>query len=106
MGPLDIRYTYSISNLSSLGAGDSTRSTDRQGTLMTPYSAATFLHILGALGLFAALALEWAGIYNLRRAHTAGSAREWAGLLGAVRFVGGPSVLIVLVSGIYLAMKF
>jgi hypothetical protein len=39
---------------------------------MSLYYTALFLHIVGALGLFAALALEWAGLSNLRRARTGG----------------------------------
>src|SRR5205823_2082352 len=59
------------------------------GGPMSVYAIAVFLHIVGALGLFAALALEWASLYNLRRVPTAGQAREWAKLLSALRFVGG-----------------
>src|SRR2546422_8767576 len=69
---------------------------------MSVYAIAVFLHIVGALGLFAALALEWASLYNLRRVPTAGQAREWTKLLRALRFVGGPSPLTILVTGIYM----
>ena len=68
---------------------------------MSVYAMAVFLHIVGALGLFAALALEWASLYNLRRVPTAGQAREWTKLLSALRFVGGPSTLTILATGIY-----
>ncbi len=37
---------------------------------MSVYAIAVFLHIVGALGLFAALGLEWASLYNLRRVTT------------------------------------
>ena len=69
---------------------------------MSVYAMAVFLHIVGALGLFAALALEWASLYNLRRVPTAGQAREWTKLLSALRFVGGPSTLTILATGIYM----
>src|SRR5256885_8570677 len=69
---------------------------------MSVYAIAVFLHIVGALGLFAALALEWASLYNLRRVATAAQAREWAKLLSALRFVGGPSALTILVTGLYM----
>jgi len=69
---------------------------------MSVYAIAVFLHIVGALGLFAALGLEWASLYNLRRVTTAAQAREWAKLLSALRFVGSPSFLIILVTGIYM----
>lgn len=69
---------------------------------MSLYAAVVFLHIVGALGLFAAAGLEWASLLNLRRATTAGQAREWARLLAGVRRVGGPAILTLLASGIYL----
>ena len=69
---------------------------------MSVYPLVLFLHIIAALGLFAAIGLEWAGLVNLRRAATAGQAREWARLLGALRAVGMPSVLLILASGIYM----
>jgi hypothetical protein len=67
------------------------------------YSISLFLHIVGALGLFAAFGLEWASLNGLRRATVAGQAREWARLLGAPRFVGGPAALTLLVTGIHLS---
>jgi len=69
---------------------------------MSVYAIVVFLHIVGALGLFAALGLEWASLYNLRGVATAGQVREWAKLLSALRLVGGPSALTILVTGIYL----
>jgi hypothetical protein len=69
---------------------------------MSLYAIAVFLHIVGALGLFAALALEWASILSLRRATVADHAREWARLLASLRLVGGPAVLTILVTGIYM----
>ncbi len=69
---------------------------------MSLYSIAVFLHVVGALGLFAALGLEWAGLRNLRRAVSIGQVREWTGLLAAIRSVGGPAGLLLLVTGLYL----
>jgi hypothetical protein len=66
------------------------------------YPISLFLHIVGALTLFAALGLEWAGLYNLRRATETGQVREWLRLLGAPRFLGGPAALAILATGIYL----
>jgi hypothetical protein len=67
------------------------------------YSISLFLHIVGALGLCAALGLEWAGLYNLRRATEAGQVREWVRLLASPRFVGGPAALIILVTGVHMS---
>jgi hypothetical protein len=70
---------------------------------MSVYSIAVFLHIVGALGIFAAIGLEWAGLSNLRRATDTAQVREWVRLLAAPRTVGGPAALLVLLSGIYLS---
>jgi hypothetical protein len=70
---------------------------------MSVYSTAVFLHIVGALGIFAAIGLEWAGLTNLRRAADTAQVREWVRLLAAPRTMGGPAALLVLVSGIYLS---
>jgi hypothetical protein len=70
---------------------------------MSAYSTSIFLHIVGALGIFTAIGLEWAGLSNLRRATHTTQVREWIRLLAAPRTVGGPSALLVLVSGIYMS---
>jgi hypothetical protein len=70
---------------------------------VTLYSISLFLHIVGALGLFAGLGLEWAGLYNLRRATDTRQVHEWLGLLGAPRFLGGPGALVILATGIYMS---
>jgi hypothetical protein len=70
---------------------------------MSVYSITVFLHIVGALGIFAAMGLDWAGLSNLRRATDTAQVREWVRLLAAPRTVGGPAALLVLVSGIYLS---
>ena len=69
---------------------------------MTGYTIALFLHIVGALGMFVALALEsvaWAG---LRRSAAVQEARGWLGLLGLVRRVGPASLGLILVAGLYM----
>jgi hypothetical protein len=53
--------------------------------------------------LFAALGLEWAGVQNLRRSVTTGQAQEWMKLLGGLSLVEGPSVLVLLMTGIYVS---
>ncbi len=69
---------------------------------MTPYSIALFLHIVGALGLFVALGLEWTSLVYLRRASTAEQAREWLGVLGGTRRLGPASLAAILLSGFYM----
>jgi hypothetical protein len=67
------------------------------------YSISLFLHIVGALGLFAVLGLEWAGLYHLRRATGTGQAREWVRLLAAPRALGAPTALLILIPGIHMS---
>jgi hypothetical protein len=70
---------------------------------MSAYSISLFLHIVGALGIFAAIGLEWAGLSNLRRATNTTQVREWMRLLAAPRTLGGPSALLILLTGIYMS---
>src|SRR5262245_7703073 len=62
-----------------------------------------FTHVAAAIGLFVALALEWVVLMGLRRALSYEQARLWAGEWSLVTAVGGPSFLVVLASGVYLA---
>ena len=69
---------------------------------MTGYTIALFLHVLGALGMFVALAFEWVAWAGLRRSGTVQEARGWLGLLGLVRRVGPASLGLILVAGLYM----
>jgi hypothetical protein len=69
---------------------------------MTFYSIALFLHIVGALGFFVALGLEWTSLRQLRRATTAEQVREWMRVSSGVGRVGMASMLTILVSGFYM----
>jgi hypothetical protein len=71
-------------------------------TWLTLYSIALFLHIAGALGVFAALALDWVGVTNLRRARTVEQVREWPGVYTIIRGLGGASVAALLIFGLYM----
>lgn len=70
---------------------------------MSFYLVIVYLHIVAALGLFATLAIEWAGLYQLRRAVLVSQVRDSTQLLGALRRVGGPSALLLLITGVYLS---
>ncbi len=72
---------------------------------MSSYSIALFLHILGALGFFVALGLEWTGLWQIRRAMTLEQVRRRIGTLINVRKVGLASMLITVVTGIYMVLK-
>jgi hypothetical protein len=67
------------------------------------YSIALFLHIVGALGLFVALGLEWASLSYLRRAATVEQAREWLKLFTSLRRLYPLAWLAILLPGFYMA---
>lgn len=66
------------------------------------YAISLFLHIVGALGIFAGLALEQAGLFNLHRASTPGQARESLSLFRVLQRIQGPSALLLLATGLYM----
>lgn len=70
------------------------------------YSIALFLHVLGALGLFIALGVEWTSLRNLPHATNAREARGWLGLFLVLRRLYPFSFFAILVSGIYMMAVF
>src|SRR5215471_16348658 len=60
-----------------------------------------FLHVIGALGMAAAYAVETAGLIGMRRATEAGEARAWLRTRRWVLMVGPASIGLVLASGVY-----
>lgn len=71
---------------------------------MNDYSIALFVHIVGALGFFLALGLEWTGLSQIRGAMTLEQVRAWMGVLKNVRKVGFVSMLTTVITGIYLML--
>lgn len=71
---------------------------------MNDYSIALFFHIVGALGFFVALGLEWAGLWQIRSAMTLEQVRTWMGTLKSVRKVGFASMLTTVITGIYMML--
>jgi len=69
---------------------------------MTLYSAALFLHVVGALLLFATLSLEGIGLRQLRRAAMPAQVRESAAIAGLNRLVGPASAFLIVVPGLYM----
>ena len=69
---------------------------------MNSYSIALFFHIVGALGFFLALGLEWTGLWQLRSALLSQEVRAWMGLLKSARRFGFASMLAAVISGVYL----
>ncbi len=70
---------------------------------MNDYTLALFAHILGALGLFMGIGLDWATILRLRRAQTVTQVREQTSLVGVQTRLLQLSLLLLLVAGIYMA---
>lgn len=68
------------------------------------YPITLFVHIASAIAMFAAITIELAGLAGVRRATTAPQLQESLRLLGSLRRVGGPSMLLLLASGIDLAV--
>ncbi|HEV8445613.1 MAG TPA: hypothetical protein VGQ44_02290 [Gemmatimonadaceae bacterium] len=66
------------------------------------YSIFLFLHIVGALGIFAGMAIEQAALINLRRARTISQASEWLSLSRGLQRFAGPSALALLATGVYM----
>src|SRR5437867_504057 len=61
-----------------------------------------FLHVVGALGLFVAMGLEWVLVARLLRVETVEQARDWLGLLGVIRRLSPASLAAILLAGIYM----
>ena len=71
---------------------------------MSLYSVALFLHITGALGLFAGLAHDWTTLSALRRATTVDQVREWISVYPLLQRIGSASVGLLLVFGLYMTV--
>jgi hypothetical protein len=69
---------------------------------MNAYSIALFVHIVGAVGIFVALSLEWTGLWQIRSATTPQQVGGWMRILKSVRKFGFASMLTTVVTGIYM----
>ena len=69
-------------------------------------SIALFLHIIGALGFFAALGLEWTGLWQIRSAVAAEQLRGWMGIFQSVRKIGFVAMLTTVITGIYMMVTY
>lgn len=70
---------------------------------MTAYAIALFCHFVGMVGLFVGYGLEWSATSLLRRATTSDQARFALGLYRLSTPISGPGLLILILSGGYLA---
>jgi hypothetical protein len=69
---------------------------------MNAYSIALFLHIVGTVGFFVALGLEWTGLWQIRSAMTPQQVGGWMRILKSIRKFGFASMLTTVVTGIYM----
>jgi hypothetical protein len=70
---------------------------------MTTYKIVLFVHFLGMVGLFVGYGLEWAASSLLRRSTTSEQVRSWLRVYKLSLPISGPGLLILIVSGGYLA---
>ena len=70
---------------------------------MDIYLIAVFTHIVGALGLFVALGMEWLTLRGLGGASNRDRALEWLGVMSIVRRLGAASFALIVVPGLYMA---
>lgn len=71
---------------------------------MNLYTLALFAHLLGILGMFVGMGLQWTITLRLRRAQTLAQVREWSSLVSGVGKLGAISGVVVLAAGIYLVV--
>ena len=72
---------------------------------MNSFSIALFLHIVGALGFFVALSLEWTDLRQIQSAILPEQVRAWMGILKNTNKVGFPSMLTTVITGIYMVLN-
>jgi len=71
---------------------------------MNTYSIALFLHIVGALGFFIVLGLEWIGLSQIRSAMLREEAEPILGIIKSTNRLGAISMLTIIVTGIYMVL--
>ena len=69
-------------------------------------SSLLFIHVVGAMGIFLALGMEAQALAQLRRSSDSTAARAGLAALGAAQRVGGLSMLLLVLSGLYLATAY
>ena len=72
---------------------------------MTFYSIILFLHVAAVLVLFASLSFEFLSLSHLRQTSDLGDVRRWVDSVPRIPLMAMTSILGVLVSGIYLAVR-
>jgi len=71
---------------------------------MSNYAIALFLHIVGALGFFIVLGLEWIGLLHIRSARLPEEARAILGVVNSTNRLGMISMSATIITGIYMLL--
>jgi len=69
---------------------------------MNYYLIAKFIHIVGALGFFVALGVEWLTLWRARQSVNSAQAWERLHISNSAHKLGMPSMLLSLISGFYM----
>jgi hypothetical protein len=72
---------------------------------MTLYAVILFIHVTSALVLFATMSFEAMSLFHLRGASCLSEVREWLEPVPGLPLAAMGSLLVILVSGIYLVMR-
>ena len=71
---------------------------------MTLYSLALFVHIVGVLGLFMGIGLQWIIVQRLSKAQTVAQVREGTSLIALQEKLWPTAALLILLAGIYMTV--
>jgi hypothetical protein len=71
---------------------------------MTYYSLALFIHIVGVLGLFIGIGLQWISVQRLPQAQTVAQVREGTSLVAVQERLWPTASLLILLAGIYMTV--
>jgi hypothetical protein len=72
---------------------------------MNIYPILVFIHVLGGVGIFAALGIEAVALARLRRADTPAEARAWMGLMAVPARLGPIAMLANLATGVWMMVQ-
>jgi hypothetical protein len=72
---------------------------------LTLYAAVLFIHLVCVLGLFVALCFEWVSLSRMRSARTLDEFRTWINPVPSLPMIAMSSLLLILITGIYLTMQ-
>ena len=70
--------------------------------MISNYSLALFIHIVGALGFFMALGLEWTSMHQMRSAMTVEQVQDWLRVTAWARRLGMAAMMTILAAGFYM----